>query len=122
VPHEADSRRHLEFSVSFAGKTAQPSHEVRVLAVDDSPISRKLLEHALRDTPCSSVFAKTGSEALQLFAENPCDLVITDWELPDLSGIELCRRLRSDFTNAYTYLVLLTGNSGKKSLAEGLAA
>lgn len=106
----------------LAGKMTGPSHEVRVLAVDDSPISRKLLEHALRESPCSPHFAKTGMEALQLFAESPCDLVITDWELPDISGLELCRRFRSDFTNAYTYLVLLTGNSDKKSLAEGLAA
>jgi len=100
----------------------QPYQEVRVLVVEDSPISRKLLEHALTTSPFNLVFAKNGTDALHLFAQRPYDLVITDWELPDVSGPELCRKLRSELSAAYTYLVLLTSNSDKKSLAEGLAA
>ena len=100
----------------------QPYQEISVLAVDDSPISRKLLEHTLAVAPYKLRFAKGGLEALDLFLKSPCDIVITDWELPDISGPELCRRLRGEFADAYTYLVLLTSNSDKKNLAEGLAA
>ena len=96
--------------------------EIRVLVVDDSPVSRKLLEHTLAEAPYMLSFAKDGSDALRFFAERPPDLVIADWELPDISGPELCRIVRSTFATAYTYLVLLTSNSDKRSIAEGLAA
>lgn len=100
----------------------RPSRELTVLAVDDSSISRKLLEHTLEVPTYKLGFAKEGLEALDLFSRTRYDIVITDWELPDISGTELCRRLRTEFPDAYTYLVLLTGNSDKKSLAEGLSA
>ena len=101
---------------------AETSQEIRVLVVDDSPISRKLLEHTLAEAPYTLNFAKDGADALRLFAERPPDLVIADWELPDIPGPELCRIVRTKFDGAYTYLLLLTSNSDKKSIAEGLAA
>jgi len=58
---------------------------LQVLVVDDSPVSRKLLEHALTAEPYALLFAKNGEEALRLFSENNPALVITDWMLPDLS-------------------------------------
>ena len=100
----------------------ETSQEIRVLVVDDSPISRKLLEHTLAEAPYTLNFAKDGADALRLFAERPPDLVIADWELPDIPGPELCRIVRTKFDGAYTYLMLLTSNSDKKSIAEGLAA
>jgi diguanylate cyclase (GGDEF)-like protein len=99
-----------------------PYQDIRVLVVDDSPVSRKLLEHTLNEVPYHLVFAKDGSEALRLFAERPPDLVIADWELPDIPGPELCRIVRTKFDAVYTYVMLITSNSDKKSLAEGLAA
>src|SRR5215472_9937463 len=98
------------------------SQGIRVLVVDDSPVSRKLLEHSLAQTSYEVLFAKDGSDALRVFTEHPPDLVIVDWELPDLSGPEMCRVVRSQFADAYTYVMLLTSNSDKKSIAEGLAA
>ena len=99
-----------------------PFQDILVLVVDDSPVSRKLLEQTLAEAPYAISFVKDGSDALRFFAERPPDLVIADWELPDISGPELCRIVRSKFAEAYTYLVLLTSNSDKKSIAEGLAA
>ncbi|MGB2589474.1 MAG: diguanylate cyclase [Candidatus Acidiferrum sp.] len=98
------------------------SNEIRVLAVDDSPISRKLLEYALPDSPYKLAFAKDGREALDLIKRRMPDLVITDWELPDTSGPELCRNIRTEFASTYTYLLLLTSNTDKKSLSEGLSS
>ena len=99
-----------------------PNQDIRVLVVDDSPVSRKLLEHTLNEVPYYLVFAKDSSDALRLFAERPPDLVIADWGLPDISGPELCRIVRTKFDAGYTYLMLLTSNSDKKSIADGLAA
>lgn len=98
------------------------SNEIRVLAVDDSPISRKLLEYALPEAPYKLAFAKDGREALELIKRRMPDLIITDWELPDTSGPDLCRKIRTEFASTYTYLLLLTSNTDKKSLSEGLSA
>jgi diguanylate cyclase (GGDEF)-like protein len=96
--------------------------KLQVLVVDDSPVSRKLLEHALSAEPYALLFAKNGEEALRLFSENKPALVITDWMLPDLSGPELCERIRTDGRSSYTYIILLTSMTEKDSVVEGLAA
>jgi two-component system cell cycle response regulator len=93
-----------------------------VLVVDDSPVARKLVEHALPLDRYAIFNAKTGQEALELFAKYRPGLVITDWLMPDLSGIELCRRLRADFHNCFTYIILLTGVSEKSKVVAGLQA
>ncbi len=54
----------------------ETSQEIRVLVVDDSPVSRKLLERSLAEAPYTLSFAKDGADALRLFAERPPDLVI----------------------------------------------
>jgi len=94
----------------------------RILAVDDSPFSRKLLEHALRAQPYELAFAKTGQEALASIPAFRPQIIITDWMLPDLSGPELCRKIRSESNSGYTYVILLTSNVEKESIVEGLAA
>src|ERR1700681_3418479 len=96
--------------------------KLQVLVVDDSPVSRKLLEHALAAEPYALLFAKNGEEAMRLFSENKPALVITDWMLPDLSGPELCERIRTDGRSSYTYIILLTSMTEKGSVVEGLAA
>jgi two-component system cell cycle response regulator len=95
---------------------------IQILVVDDSAVSRKLLEHALSDEPCTLLFAESGEEALRLFQEHRPALVITDWMLPDSSGPELCQRIRSDAQNSYTYIILLTSMTEKDSVVKGLAA
>jgi diguanylate cyclase (GGDEF)-like protein len=95
---------------------------LRVLAVDDSPFSRKLLEHALWGQPYEVAFAKDGREALASLAEFRPNILITDWMLPDLSGPDLCRKIRSEAKSGYMYVILVTSNGEKESIVEGLAA
>lgn len=99
-----------------------PEQTFSVLVVDDSPVARKLVEHALPSERYTIFNAKTGQEALDLFAKHRPGLVITDWLMPDLSGIELCQRLRADFHNCFTYIILLTGVSEKSKVVAGLQA
>jgi len=98
------------------------SRQVTVLAVDDSAIYRKLVEHSLSRERYSVLFAKDGREALDLFAEHQPTVVITDWDMPDIGGLELCRRIRRDFPSFHSHLILLTGNTDKARVVEGLAA
>jgi CheY-like chemotaxis protein len=98
------------------------SQQFKILAVDDSPIYRKLVEQSLSQERYTLLFAKDGREALDLFAKHQPAVVITDWTMPDIEGLELCRRVRSDFQGVYSHLILLTSNADKEQVVEGLAA
>jgi two-component system cell cycle response regulator len=95
---------------------------IKVLVADDSAVSRKLVELTLSEKQYSLVFAKSGRETLDLFAEHRPALVIVDWIMPDLTGLEICQHIRSRAQASYTYIILLTGKSEKESVVEGLAA
>jgi two-component system chemotaxis response regulator CheY len=96
--------------------------KLQVLVVDDSPVSRKLIEHALEDGGYTPLFAQNGREALELYAQHAPAIVITDWMMPDFSGPELCERIRSHAQRAYTYIIVLTSISEKDNVVKGLAA
>ncbi len=96
--------------------------EFKILVVDDSPVYRKLVEQSLAAEPYTILFAKDGREALRVFADHHPDLVITDWTMPDLSGPELCEQIRRDLQQQYAYLILVTSNTNKEQVIEGLAA
>jgi len=86
---------------------------LRILVVDDSAISRKLAEYAFEGKPYDVFFfAEDGRRALQLVSERNPDIVITDWLMPDLSGVDLCRLIRQKLQRKDIYLMLLTSNSG----------
>jgi diguanylate cyclase (GGDEF)-like protein len=96
--------------------------QISVLVADDSAVSRKLVEQTLSEKRYSLVFAKSGRESVALFEEHHPAIVIVDWIMPDLTGIEICKHIRSKTKASYTYIILLTGKSGMESLVEGLAA
>ena len=98
------------------------AEDLQVLVVDDSPVYRKLVEHALEGNPYSLLFAKSGREALDLFARHLPAIVITDWMMLDLSGLDLCQQLRGDVHRGYTYIILLTSIAEKDNIVKGLAA
>lgn len=92
-----------------------------ILVVDDSPVYRKLVEQTLEGEGYELLFAKSGEEALALYAKHQPPIVITDWMMPDFSGTELCKRIR-EMQTAYSYLILLTSNAEKANVVQGLAA
>jgi two-component system chemotaxis response regulator CheY len=98
------------------------NEQIRVLVADDSAVSRKLVEHTLSESRYALVFAKSGRETVDLFAQHHPALVIVDWMMPDLTGIQICKHIRSATQASYTYIILLTGKSEKKSIVEGLSA
>jgi diguanylate cyclase (GGDEF)-like protein len=94
---------------------------ITVLVADDSVVSRKLIEQSLSGKNYSLVFANTGHEAIELFTKHDPAIVIVDWIMPDLTGIEICRHIRAA-QKSYTYVVILTAMSRKEKLVEGLSA
>lgn len=101
---------------------SDPGQGFQVLVVDDSVVSRKLVENTLSNGPYTLLFAKDGREALELFAQHLPHLVITDWMMPDISGVELCRKIREEYQGSYTYIILLTSVTEKESVVQGLSA
>jgi len=99
-----------------------PSSKYEVLVVDDSPVYRKLVEQVLYAEPYSLLFARNGQEALHMFEEHSPCIVITDWMMPDISGPELCERIRADKARPYTYVILMTSNTEKGNVVKGLQA
>lgn len=92
-----------------------------ILVADDSPLYRKLVDETLAKEQYLVCFAKNGREASDLLAERRPALVITDWEMPDITGIELCEQIRGE-QGAYTYIILLTSKSDKNQIIRGLSA
>jgi two-component system, cell cycle response regulator len=101
---------------------AKAAANYQILVVDDSPVSRKLVEHALEAGDYSLLFAKSGQEALELFRRHAPSIVVTDWMMPDFSGLELCERIRADAQREYTYVIMLSAKAEKDHVVKGLAA
>jgi len=93
-----------------------------ILVADDSPVYRKLVEHALSQSACTVWFANTGREAIELFESHHPAIVITDWTMPDLTGIELCRKIRNEANAAYTYIIIVTSHAEKENVVRGLSS
>ena len=93
-----------------------------VLVADDSPVYRKLVEQALSQDSCTVMFANSGQQAIEIFEREHPSLVITDWVMPDLTGIELCQKIRAGAESSYTYIIILTSNAEKETVVPGLSA
>jgi len=102
--------------------TINTSDSCTILVVDDSPVYHKLVADTLVNESYSLLFADNGEEALRLFSAHSPSIVVTDWNMPDFSGLELCRRIRTKENCAYTYIIVITSNSKKEMIVEGLAA
>lgn len=95
---------------------------MRVLLVEDDPDTIDLLENALVHFGYDVTRAGNGLEALELIRADHFPLVISDWEMPEMSGIELCREVRQRVSSSYTYFILLTMRSGTHNVVDALHA
>ena len=96
---------------------------MKVLVAEDDPLSRHLLEVALRNSGYEPMIAVDGVEALQALDQPNCPkLVVLDWMMPNLDGLEVCRIIRKRNQEPYTYIILLTANGQREEVIEGLEA
>lgn len=91
------------------------------LVVDDDARVRAVLAEALRQNGILVVEAASGREALTLLADTPPTFVLTDIEMPDIDGLELCRRLREQPHTRDVPIIVVTG-SGVTQVDEAIAA
>jgi putative two-component system response regulator len=95
---------------------------MRVLVVDDDEITLELTGAMLRKRGYQVDTATDGQEALDLLAKREHKVVISDWEMPGLSGPELCTAIRKADFGGYIYIILLTGRSKNSDSVAGLNA
>ena len=96
---------------------------MKVLIADDSATSRMLLRSSLQRWGYEVVLAENGAQAWDLLAQpDPPSMAILDWVMPEMTGPEVCRRVRSTHREPYTYIILLTSKNTKTETIEGLEA
>jgi phosphoserine phosphatase RsbU/P len=94
---------------------------MKILIAEDDPVSRRLLEVTLPSWGYEVQVAGDGRTACQaLTVDNPPQLALLDWMLPELDGLEICRRVRSTQAGRAIYIILLTARARKEDVIAGL--
>lgn len=91
-----------------------------VLVVDDSRLQRRILAASLTRWGYRVTEAESGADALKICAEMPPDIVLSDWMMPGMDGLEFCRAFRAMPRDRYGYFILLTSKTEKDAVARGL--
>ncbi len=96
---------------------------MKVLIADDDPVSRRLLEASLQKWGYDVLSTHNGREALEVFENSDApSLVISDWMMPDMDGLGLCRKIREREKSGYVYFIILTAKGTKEDIINGLEA
>jgi putative two-component system response regulator len=95
---------------------------MRVLVVEDDPDALEMLENALICFDYEVATARDGLEAQEMVRSGHYRLIISDWEMPGMTGVELCRYVRQRASSEYTYFILLTLRTGRHNVIDGLRA
>jgi len=96
---------------------------MRILVVDDDPIALEPLVERLRQWDHDVVPFGSGEAAWEELQEGPPpNIVLLDWMLPGMSGLDLCRKLRAAGESPYVYVIIITGKTNRADLLEGFDA
>lgn len=95
---------------------------ISILVVDDDDIALDMIESYLTREGFLVFTAINGVEAVKRLEENEIQIVVTDWEMPMMNGLELVREIRGRFTEHYIYSILLTSRGRNDEIVEGMAS
>lgn len=96
---------------------------MKILIAEDDPVSAKILQFTLESGGHEVVACTSGVAAWDAFNNEPTRVVISDWMMPKLDGLELCSRIRSRPKTDYTYFILLTAiHTGRDNLRKAMNA
>lgn len=93
---------------------------MRILVAEDEPMSRLLLQRSVEKLGHECLIARNGEEAWELFEKTPVDVVISDWMMPGIDGVEFCRRVRASTRPNYTYFIFLTALAAQEHIVTGM--
>lgn len=95
---------------------------MKILVADDDSTSRLIVQTALRSLGHECHIVSDGAQAWEAFRTHRPDVVISDWMMPGLTGLELCRNIRTDASGAYTFIIMVTSQGGHDEVLEGMNA
>lgn len=95
---------------------------MRILIAEDDLVSRVVLGESLKKLGHEVIATEDGKAAWDVYASQRVPMLISDWMMPEMDGLELCRRIRAEKRSTYTYVILLTALAGKKNYLEGMQA
>jgi two-component system cell cycle response regulator len=95
---------------------------MRVLVADDETSTRLVVKAVIQKLGHECLAASDGSRAWSLLQDTHVDVVITDWMMPGIDGPELCRRIRAQHTDSYTYIILATVLDERNDVLAGMQA
>ena len=95
---------------------------MRILIADDDATSRLVLKATASKLGHECLDAKDGSSAWDILSSDRVDVLLTDWMMPGVDGPELCRRVRDELSDRYTYVVLITALGHREQVLEGMSA
>ncbi len=95
---------------------------MKILIAEDETVSRRLLQSFLTQWGHEVVQASDGDEAWRLFERDDFPIVISDWMMPKVDGLELIRRIRAQERTKFVYTILLTGRSDTRDIVVGMEA
>ena len=103
-------------------KARQSKSDFPILVVEDNSVSRKHLEKILKHAGYTVESVENGRKALELFNKKFFSFVLTNWMMPEMDGLDLCRAIRGKPNKGYVFIVLLTARDSKEDIINGLEA
>ena len=107
---------------SVATSPSEIAAPLRILVVDDDSESRQTIEELLSRAGHACASANDGAEAWAKQQAQPFDVILADWTMPRMTGIELCGLVRSSAVAAYTYFVFMTARDDRAHFLDGMRA
>ncbi len=95
---------------------------MKIIVAEDDMVSRVVLSEQLRKQGHEVIAVENGRLAWEAYCSEHIHMVVSDWMMPEMDGLELCRKIRSERRSAYTYIIFLTARSGKANFLEGMNA
>ena len=96
---------------------------MKILIAEDDPVAARILCLTLERVGHEGIVVPDGAAAWRQFREDPVRIIVSDWMMPELDGLQLCRRIRERADRDYTYFILLTANHARReNLATAMEA
>jgi DNA-binding response OmpR family regulator len=95
---------------------------MKILIAEDDPVSCLALQSLLQKLGHELVVAANGAQAWANMSKSWCPVAILDWMMPEMDGIEVCRRIKSQAGSGYCCVIMLTAKQERQDRMEALAA
>lgn len=95
---------------------------MKILVIDHSSLVCSVASRMIADLGHSCAFATSSEAGLAAYHDRRPDMILSDWSMPDLSGLDLCRKIREMDRDRYTYFAMLTSMGGSERLVEAMQA